>query len=117
MTLHLKIKIMHKLFTLAFILTAWYASAQIIEPDLNKRTDLENLGYGKIIQKDNCVLKKIILLEVKENGIVFIKDGSIHDMDLQSIKLIEFPESKWKLIYIRFINNVPEISWPETMQQ
>lgn len=103
---------MHKLITMGFLLMALYSSAQIIEPDINKLEDLKKLGVGKIIEKDFSVLKNITLLEIKEYGIVYLKDGSTHDLDKQLIKRIEFPSTKWGLLYIKFEDNKPEISWP-----
>src|ERR1700752_4097897 len=96
----IKTKVMKKLFSFGFILIALCSSAQIIVPDLSNAEDLKKLGVGKIFEKDNCVLKKITLVEVNENSIVYLKDGSMHDMAIESIKRIEFPESRWNSIII-----------------
>jgi hypothetical protein len=102
---------MRKLFSLGFIFIALCSAAQVIEPDLSKAEDLKKLGIGKIIEKDNCVLKKITLVEVKANSIVYLKDGSMHDMAIESIKRIEFPESRWNSIIIEFKETKPAFSW------
>ena len=107
----IKTKIMKKLFSLGFIFIALCSSAQVIVPDLNNAEDLKKLGIGKIIEKDNCILKKITLIEVNENSIVYLKDGSMHDIAIESIKRIEFPESKWNSIIIEFKERKPEFSW------
>jgi hypothetical protein len=107
----IKTKVMKKLFSLVFIFLATCSSAQVIVPDLSNAEDLKKLGIGKIIEKDNSILKNITLLEVKENGIVYLKDGSMHDMTIESIKRIEFPESRWNSIIIEFKENKPEFSW------
>src|ERR1700758_3992761 len=103
---------MRRLITMGFILIASFASAQLIEPDLNKPEDLKKLGAGKIFEKDNSAIKNIILLEIKDYWIVYLKDGSTHDLNIQSINRIEFPASKWGILYMRFTNNKPDISWP-----
>ena len=102
---------MKKLFSLGFIFIALCSSAQIIVPDLGNAEDLKKLGIGKIIEKDNSVYKNITLVEVTENGIVYLKGGSMHDMAIESIKRIEFPESRWRFIIIEFKENKPEFSW------
>ncbi len=104
---------MRKLIILPLLLFTLYATGQVIEPDLSKKEDLKNLGIGRIIEKDNSILKHITILEVKEYWIVFVKNESLHDMPMQSISRIEFPESKWGKLIITFSNNKPEISWPQ----
>jgi len=104
---------MRKLIILMLLLLTLCATSQIIEPDLNRKEDLKNLGIGRIIEKDNSILKNITLLEVKEYWIVYVKNESTHDLTMQSIARIEFPESKWGKLIIKFSNNKPEIFWPQ----
>ena len=77
-------------------------------PDFSKAEDLQALGTGRIIEKDNSVLKNIKLIEVKEYWIVFEKNSSTHDLMMDVISRIEFPESKWGAIKLEFLNNKPE---------
>ena len=78
-------------------------------PDLTKREDLIALGPGKIIEKDRSVLKNITLHEVKEYWIVYVKNGSVHDLMMEKIDRIEFSESKWGPIKIEFPGGKPKI--------
>ena len=94
-------------FVLMFALTG---QTQNKAPDLSKIEDLKALGIGKIIEKDNSIIKRIILCEVKEYWIVYVKDESMHDMMMEKISRIEFSESKWGPLQIIFPNNKPEIS-------
>ena len=103
---------MHKLIVSALLLFTVYASGQVIEPDLSNKEHLKGLGVGRIIEKDNSVLKNISLFEVKDYWIIYLKNESMHDLPMESIKRIEFPESKWGKLIIEFPNNKPEISWP-----
>ena len=95
-------------FVLMFALTS---AAQNKSPDLSKAEDLKALGTGKIIEKDNSIIKNIKLMEVKEYWIVYEKNSSSHDLMMDVIRRIEFPESKWGAIKIEFPKNKPELSY------
>src|SRR5207249_12130852 len=107
-----KTKLMNKLILSVFILFAMYASGQVIEPNLSNKEHLKSLGVGKIIEKDHSILKNITLLEITEYWVVYLKNESIHDLSMESIKRIEFPESKWGYLSIEFPDNKTEIVWP-----
>lgn len=98
-------------FVLMFALTG---EAQNKTPDLTKAEDLKALGTGKIIEKDNCIIKNIKLIEVKEYWMVYEKNSSLHDMMMEKINRIEFRESKWGPIEISFPKNKPGITWMST---
>ncbi|HXB40734.1 MAG TPA: hypothetical protein VNZ49_09345 [Bacteroidia bacterium] len=102
---------MRKLIILSLIwLGTLSVTLQNSFPDLTKPEDLARLGVGKIIEKDNSIVKQIILKEVKEYWIVYLKDESMHDKYTEYIKYLEFPNSKWGKIKIEFPNNKPEIT-------
>ena len=103
---------MRKLIVLSLVwLVTLSASTQGFLPDLNKQEDLIKLGVGKIIEKDNSIVKQITLKEIKEYWIVYLKDESMHDKAMEVIKRIEFPSSSWGRIKIEFPNNKPEVSY------
>lgn len=62
--------------------------------------DYKKLGIGKIIEKDRSIKKNIILrkihLQTESNPgwITYIKDGSLHDLLIEKIDRIEFPEAE-----------------------
>ena len=65
---------MHKFILLSVILVLnLFAVKQKDSPDLTKKEDLIALSFGKIIEKDNSVIKKIKLEEVNEYWIVYRK--------------------------------------------
>lgn len=78
-------------------------------PDFTKADDLKALGTGKVIKKDNCIIKNVKLLQVNEYWIVYEKNSSSHDLLMESIRRIEFPESKWGAVKIEFRNNMAEM--------
>jgi hypothetical protein len=79
-------------------------------PNLNSKEDLIKLGMGKIVEKDNCVITRIFLEEVREFGITYRKDDSLHDIAIDDINRLEFKNSKWGPIKIKFSKNGPLIS-------
>ena len=84
-----------------------FSFGQTLGVDLNNKEDLKALGLGRIIETDNSILKNTELVEVKEYWIVYLKNESLHDKPMQSIKRIEFPNSKWGNIVMEFNNNKP----------
>lgn len=88
------------------------ASASLQEglPDLGKSEDIAGLGTGKIIEMDNTIVKRITLKEIHGHWIVYIKNESLHDKHMETIRRIEFPESRWGRIKIEFPNNKAEVS-------
>lgn len=102
---------MKQLFILSFVILSLSSVAQIIVPDLSRKEDLQSLGIGRIIESDNSIIKNIRITEVKEYGIVYLKNESTHDMAKEAINRIEFLESKWGRIKIEFINNKAEFTW------
>ena len=78
-------------------------------PDLNNKEDLKLLGIGSIIEKDQRIIKNGMPYEVKEFWIVYEKKGSLHDLDMEKIDSMEFPESKWGPLKLEFRGNIPGI--------
>ncbi len=93
---------MKTLIILSFVMLTLSSVAQVIVPDLSKKEDLQSLGIGKIFEKDNSIIKNIQITEVKEYGIVYLKNESTHDIAKETISRIEFLESKWGKIKIEF---------------
>lgn len=107
----LKTNIMKKIFFLLIIwLGALSAAIQNPYPDLTNPDDLLKLGKGRIIEKDNCIIKDVVLNAVKDSWIVYIKNESLHDKTTESIKRLEFPASAWGSVKIEFVNDKPLIS-------
>lgn len=79
-------------------------------PDLAKKEDLKSLGKGRIIERDNSNITDIMLFEVHEYWIVYVKDESLHEMMMEEIKRIEFRETKWGALKISFPKNTPIIN-------
>ncbi len=86
-----------------------FAGAQGKLPDLNNTEDLKLLGVGRIIEKDKSIIKNITLREVKESWIIYLKDESLHDISMEVIACIEFHDTRWGYLKIRFPENKPEI--------
>ena len=102
---------MKTLIVLSLVLITTYSVATHAQlPDLSKKEDLKALGIGRIIEKDRSVLKNITLHEVKEYWVVYIKNGSIHDLLMEKIERVEFSESKWGPIKLEFTDGKPRIS-------
>ncbi len=78
-------------------------------PDLKNKEDLHALGYGRIYEKDKSIITKIILEEVNEYGIVYSKNGSLHDFPVFQIDRIEFLNTKWGPLKIVFREDKPHI--------
>ncbi len=85
------------------------SSFQEAKPDLKNKNDLKLLGSGTLLEKDNSRMRHIELYEVKDSWIVYIKDGSLHDMLMENIDRLEFPGSKWGSLEITFQRNQPVI--------
>jgi hypothetical protein len=100
---------MNNLIVLAALLIFISATAGNGLPDLNSKEDLKALGTGRIIEKDNSVITGIRLMAVESYWLVYEKDGSTHDQMMETIRRIEFRETKWGSITIRFPSNKPEI--------
>ena len=83
---------------------------QNVLPDLSKKEDLKLLGTGRIIESDNSVILYIQLYEIKEIGLVYIKDESLHDIPIESVQRIEFKRTPWGPLTIRFEQNKPVIT-------
>ncbi len=102
---------MRTLIIFSLILMASHSVAtQAQLPDLSKKENLKALGVGRIVEKDRSILKNITLYEVKEYWIVYIKNGSVHDLLMEQIDRIEFSESKWGPLKIEFPEGKPKIS-------
>ncbi len=101
---------MHNIIILSLALMfALKVGAQSKNPDFAKAEDLKALGVGKIFEKDNSILKNIKILEIKEYWIVYEKNSSSHDIMMDVIRRIEFPDSKWGMINLTFPNNKTEM--------
>lgn len=102
---------MQTMIMFSIALASTFAQASQSEwPDLSKKEDLIGLGVGRIVEKDHSIIKNITLHEVKEYWIVYIKNGSIHDLMTERIDRIEFSESKWGRIKIEFPGGKPKIA-------
>ncbi|HLF33402.1 MAG TPA: hypothetical protein VI583_04165 [Cyclobacteriaceae bacterium] len=95
---------------LIFLLIRLTGMAQNISMDLNNKEVLKHLGIGRIIETDKTMIRNITLHELKESWIIYKKDGSLHDLLMEKISLIEFPESMWGSVTIEFPENMPKIS-------
>ncbi len=75
--------------------------------------NFQKLGKGKIIEKDHSIKKNIILKEIhlqtenKAGWIVYIKEGSLHDLLIENIDRIEFPSAETEPVKLVFENNLP----------
>jgi hypothetical protein len=78
-------------------------------PDLKNKNDLKSLGKGSIIEKDNSIISHIVLFEVHEYWIVYIKNESLHEIRMDDVNRLEFKKSKWGYIEITFPDNQPVI--------
>jgi hypothetical protein len=78
-------------------------------PRLEDKTVLKELGMGKIYKKDKTAFKDIVLFEIQELKIIYIKNGGLHDLSIESIDRIEFPESKWGPVKVEFLNHKPSV--------
>ncbi len=92
------------------LMFALKVGAQNKNPDFTKPEDLKALGVGKIVEKDNSIIKHIKILEIKEYWIVYEKNSSSHDIAMDVIRRIEFPKSKWGDVKLEFPNNKTEMN-------
>lgn len=73
--------------------------------------NFKKLGKGRIIEKDRTIKKAIELYEIhlpddgKAAWITYIKDGSLHDLLIESIDRIEFPEAEQGPVKMIFKEN------------
>jgi hypothetical protein len=78
--------------------------------------DYTKLGKGRIVEKDRSVRKNITLQEIhpqteeKAGYIVYMKDGSLHDMPIEEIDRIEFPEAEQGPVKMVFRNNTTVVT-------
>ena len=94
---------MRTLIIISLVLISSHSVATLGQlPDLSKKEDLMALGIGRIIEKDKSIRKGITLHEVKEYWVVYVKNGSVHDIMMEKIDRIEFSESKWGRLKIEF---------------
>lgn len=101
---------MSKIFFVPFFFfVSFFIQTQNKSPDLSNPDDLKALGIGRIIKKDDTVIKNIKLNAVKEYWIVYEKNESLHDLMTEKIERIEFSESKWGSVQIQFLNNKTQI--------
>lgn len=102
---------MQTLIMFSIALASTFAQASQSEwPDLSKKEDLIGLGVGRIVEKDRSIIKNITLHEVKEYWIVYIKNGSSHDLMIEGVDQIEFYESEWGRIKLQFPEGKPIIT-------
>lgn len=80
-----------------------------------QEADYEKLGKGRIVEKDRSIKKNIVLQEIylpaedKAGYVVYLKDGSLHDLPIEVIERIEFPEAEGGAVKIVFEENLPLI--------
>jgi hypothetical protein len=55
-------------------------------------TELALLGKVQIELKDGTIKKDCILREISENGIVYMKDRALHDMQIEKVKKIRLSD-------------------------
>lgn len=79
-------------------------------PDLDNPEDLKALGSGRIVEKDKTIITNIQLVEVHDYWIVYLKQGSLHDLLLERIDRIEFPDNRWDGIKVKIVDNSPVVS-------
>ncbi len=76
-----------------------------------QETDYTKLGKGRIIEKDGSIKKNILLQEVhlqtedKSGWITYIKEGSLHDLPIEKIERIEFPQAEQGAVKMVFEGN------------
>ena len=88
-----------------FIITGLFFPDITDLPDLSKKEDLKSLGIGRITEADKTTITKIMLYEVHEYWIVYLKDESLHEINMDEIQQIEFKDSKWGSLKITFPKN------------
>jgi len=50
----------------------------------------QKYGPARLVLKDRGVYKKITVYEINDEWLVFLKDGSLHDMSIERIARIEY---------------------------
>lgn len=77
--------------------------------------DYSKLGKGRIVEKDKSIKKNIILQKIylgtedKAGYIMYLKDGSLHDMPIEEIDRIEFPGAEQGAVKMVFEENLLRI--------
>lgn len=106
-------------FTIVFSMFVFLAGSLICQQE-NKTTitkikdaygnevELTSLGNTRIVLKDGSIKKNCVLKEIKMNGVVYMKDQVLHDMQIDRIKRIELGDG-WNAIYFDD-KNLPSVS-------
>jgi len=63
----------------------------------------DKFGTGRIMLKDRGIIKNVKIHEIHPYWIVYIKNGSLHDLMIEKIQRIEIGKEKQRIIY--FDNN------------
>ena len=63
----------------------------------------DKFGTGRIMLKDRGIIKNVKIYEIHPYWIVYIKNGSLHDLMIEKIQRIEIGKEKQRTIY--FDNN------------
>lgn len=98
-----------KLLILCLLSGIMILNAQNTGPDFKNKKDLEALGKGRIYEMDGSQIRSIELFSIEENGITYLKDGSMHDIEFDRIDKIDFPNSHWGDVYLKFDHHKPEL--------
>lgn len=60
---------------------------------------LSKLGTARILFKDNTIKKNCTIKEIKEYWVVYMKDRSLHDAQIDKIKRIEMDDQSYAIYF------------------
>jgi hypothetical protein len=91
---------MKKLFTSCFLLLSFTLRPQsaqrkaqtMIRNTEGIETELASLGKVQIVLRDGTMKKDCIIREISENGVVYMKDRALHDMQIDKIRKIRLAD-------------------------
>jgi len=63
-------------------------------------------GPARLVLKDRGVYKKITVHEINEHWLVFLKDGSLHDMSIERIARIEYGKAYGRIVTFNEANKI-----------
>ena len=93
---------------LNIVLAPGYSEACIFQKE---EIDLTKFGVGKIIEKDKTIIKRITVVEVHETYIVYEKEGSLHDHEIERIDYIDFPDAPKGAVVVKFDKSGPVVKY------
>ncbi len=109
---------MKQLIVIGFLISAGSMFAQTVQCindevkiryDTGEEISVSGIGKTRIVFKDGSIKKNCVIKEIKQNFIVYLKDGVLHDAEISKLKWIELDDGIKALYFDE--NNKPLIKY------